>query len=116
MDMEAYYIIAIIGLTILTVVSFVEVLGRGKQIKSLKNKVAIQKISIMNRDKALKKEMNKKPIVWWSPFQTREVIMKQKGWSKSQFQTMLWALKKEGYAVTKGKGRGTRYSLRGKDL
>jgi hypothetical protein len=114
--MEAYYIMTIIGLTILGVVSFVELLGRGRKIKALKEQVAVQKISIMNRDKALKKEMKKKPVEWWSPFQTREVIMKQKGWSKSQFQTMLWALKKEGYAVTKGKGRGTRYSLRGKDL
>lgn len=47
----------------------------------------------------------------FSKWLSKEDIMARKGWSDTQFATMMWALRKEGLAKARGNNHNREYSI-----
>ena len=106
MDVTHYSLIGFLAFVI--IVGWIELSDKDKTIErqskwiqKAKEKLGKQKNDLLNyRSKQLR----------FSQWQSKAEIMEEKGWSESQFSTMMWALKKEGYAKCKGR-RDKQYSI-----
>jgi len=107
--MESYLIPAVVIFMVVMAIAWNELNGKDKTIehqsrwiKKAKSKMVEQRDIIVNL---------KKKSASFSEWQTKEEIMLVKGWSESQFSTMMWALRKEGYAKARGKSKDRSYSI-----
>ena len=107
--MEVFQIPLIGFLIFVLIIVYVELSGKDKTIESNERyiKRARQKIH-EQRETITKLKSNSAKF---SEYLTKEQIREVKGWSESQFTTMMWALRKEGYAKSRGKSRNRTYSI-----
>ena len=107
--MESYLIPAIIILMVIMAIVWNELDGKDKTIERQGRWISKAKEKLAKQKEIILSYQNKRAS--FSDWMTKEQIMESKGWSESQFTTMMWALRKEGYAKAQGKSRSRTYSI-----